>query len=274
MINAVGTLGALYMQNRDFKCNAEICYAIGQTRQTQFEEYQKTLNRFAKAVKFYTLKVDGFIGRNTVAATAAVARTFLQANLVPEQQTNARALVKLLTNPALTKETVTANIDDFLPILNNALGFLDSSGLFKTIVAAGSAAAGAVTNALAPLVPGTTTPSGGASNTTATTTTPTGTSTTTQQNLPAPTASTTTTTTSTPTPAASAADAAASDASSGKKASSNWYWWGLGAAIALGTAGGLWYFSRRRAAFPARTASMRTAGFAGMRRRARGFRMY
>lgn len=268
MINAVGTLGALYLQNRDFKCNTEICYAIGPTRQVQFEEYQKTLNRFAKAVKFYPLKIDGFIGRNTVAATAAVARTLQQNSLVSESQANARTLVNLLANPALTKETVTANIDDFLPILNNALKFLDSSGLFKTIVGAVGTAANTVVTSLTSIIPGSTTTSGGASNTTATTTTSTGTSTTTQQNLPSPTASTTTSSSTASTP--SAADAAATPPGKKGDKASNWYWWGLGAALAVGAAGGLWYYSRRRTAVPARIAQMRTAGFG----RRRGFRVY
>jgi LPXTG-motif cell wall-anchored protein len=276
-----GGLGRLYLKSVDFNCKGTICYAIGDKRDQQFRDYQRALNLYTTVGKFAPIGVDGQIGAGTVAATRAAAQWLIQtrkaaatapSSLNPfdpgksiidglKAQASAdpwsdagMALLQRMANPALVKEDVAANIDDFLPVLRNG-------GKLLALMQSAVGTAQTVVDTVKPVVTAVT--GGGSSGSTATTTTPSGAQTTTQQPVITPTdKAPTPTPTPSPTPAATPAATADKDTATG----TSWTWYALGGLAAVAVVGGGYLLMRRRSmpAITQRVAPL-PAGF-GMRR--------
>jgi lysozyme family protein len=105
-----GGLGApALVKGQDFNCNVSICYGIGAANDALFQQLQMKLNTLSGAAGFAPIRVDGFIGRETLAALAALKKIGFDPSPYATKEAvaaNARTLVELLTGLANIQETV------------------------------------------------------------------------------------------------------------------------------------------------------------------------
>jgi hypothetical protein len=127
-----------YAQGTDFNCNSSICYGIG-TRQGQFETFQQLLNQILLVTGGNALKVDGFVGADTLAGAMRVARAIIQAGLPGSDDVN---IVTLANDPSVTKEQLAGMVDSLLPMLAISASSLQAQRIAAGLPPTGAAATG------------------------------------------------------------------------------------------------------------------------------------
>jgi len=92
-------------QGTDYNCNASICYAIGAANDALFKKLQQGVNMLASAAGIAPIIVDGWIGKETVAALQALTKLGFNATMYKTNTAIARdahALIAQLASLAAT----------------------------------------------------------------------------------------------------------------------------------------------------------------------------
>lgn len=85
-----------------FRCAAVGCYSYeSKSTHTTFQELQSYLNRFARAVGFAPIGVDGVIGQGTVAAAQRVARAMASSGAGPQIVGTATPMIGVASTPEM-----------------------------------------------------------------------------------------------------------------------------------------------------------------------------